>query len=197
MTDGGGHDGRASNSGITYIPGVNVKGQDLGGEKGKEAAIAKANSGSIDVIIACVGEGAYAEKPGDIDDPNLPLGQVEFIQALNESKVPIVTIVVEGRARLLQGIPDMSTSVLHAWLPGPSAGRAIADILTGAVNPSARMPITYPKYSGTMLHQYHGKPSEKCTNPNDGYEVRIRKYVSRCFLQDMLIVPCIYLHTDY
>lgn len=31
-------------------------------------------------------------------------------------------------------------------------------------NPSARLPFTYPKYTGTMLHQYHAKPSEKCTN---------------------------------
>ena len=173
MADGGGHDGRAGNGGITYITGVNVKGEDLGGHQGKEAALSKANSGSIDVIIACVGEGSYAEKPGDIDVPELPIGQVQFIQSLNETKVPMVVIVVEGRARLLQGIPEMATSVIHAWLPGPAAGRAIADVLTGQVNPSARMPITYPKYSGTMLHQYYGKPSEKCTNPNNGFEVCI------------------------
>lgn len=81
---------------------------------------------------------------------------MEFIKELSQTGLPVVVVLVEGRARLLQGIPDMATAVIHAMLPGPSGAKAVAEVLTGAVNPSGRLPITYPKYPD-HLPQYFNK----------------------------------------
>lgn len=140
---------------VEYLMGVTVQGGDAK-DGSREAAIAKASAGDVDVVVACIGEKNYAEKPGDIDDPMLPAGQVEFVRELSATGVPVVAVLVEGRAMLLQGIPDMATAVLHAMLPGPSGGRAVAEVITGAVNPSGRLPITYPKYAD-HLPQYFRK----------------------------------------
>jgi len=127
-------------------------------EGGREGVVVAGN-GSVDVVVVCIGEGPYAEKPGDINDPNLPSSQVDYVKELSSTTTPVVLVVVEGRPRLLQGIPEMVEAVVVAMVPGPAAGRAIVDVLLGATNPSGRMPFTYPKYTGTMLTQYHSKVS--------------------------------------
>jgi hypothetical protein len=57
----------------------------------------------------------------------------------------VVVVLVEGRPRVLHGAADNADAVLHAFLPGPEGGVGIAEILFGRVNPSARMPLSYPK----------------------------------------------------
>ena len=54
-------------------------------------------------------------------------------QAKGKTGVPVVGVLLEGRPRVLQGIPDMTNAFVHAMLPGPAGGRAIADILLGIV----------------------------------------------------------------
>lgn len=103
-----------------------------------EAPTAEQLAGAAAVVV-CVGEGAYAEKPGDIDDAVLPVEQVQEaarVAAAVRGKagpVPVVGVLLEGRPRILQGIPDMTQAFVHAMLPGPAGGRAIADILLGLV----------------------------------------------------------------
>lgn len=53
--------------------------------------------------------------------------------AAQQAKAPVVGVLLEGRPRILQGIPDMTQAFVHAMLPGPAGGRAIADILLGLV----------------------------------------------------------------
>lgn len=90
-------------------------------------------------VVACVGEGAYAEKPGDIDDAALPTEQVQEVARIARAvkvkgtTTPLVGVLMEGRPRVLQGIPAMTDAFVHAMLPGPAGGRAIADILLGSV----------------------------------------------------------------
>eukprot|EP01039_Chlorochromonas_danica_P006556 gene6556-7232_t len=121
-----------------------------------------------DVVVVCLGEGAYAEKPGDIDDLTLPSGQLDYVTQLaayNSSKT-IITIMIAGRPRLFGSVVDVSQAVLLAMQPGPLGGQAIAEVLTGAINPSGRLPFTYPHYSGDVLYTYQHKPSELCTQSN-------------------------------
>lgn len=86
-------------------------------------------------VVVCVGEGAYAEKPGDIDDAALPVEQVQEVMRIAQAVKgkPLVGVLLEGRPRVLQGIPQMTDAFVHAMLPGPAGGRAIADILLGLV----------------------------------------------------------------
>lgn len=74
-----------------------------------------------------------------------------------------MTVLVEGRARLLGDATARSAAVLDAMLVGPSGGQALAEILAGDVNPSARLPFTYPSFSGVSPQQYYHKPSSLCT----------------------------------
>lgn len=95
-------------------------------------------------VVVCVGEGAYAEKPGDIDDAALPVEQAlevtRIAQAMQKGK-PLVGVLLEGRPRVLQGIPQMTDAFVHAMLPGPAGGRAIADILLGLEVRACALPI--------------------------------------------------------
>jgi beta-glucosidase len=78
---------------------------------------------------------------GDIDDAELPIEQVQEVarvaaavhQAKGKGGAPVVGVLLEGRPRILQGIPDMTQAFVHAMLPGPAGGRAIADVLLGLV----------------------------------------------------------------
>ncbi len=127
---------------------------------------------SADAVVLCVGEGTYAEKPGDIDDLALPAGQVEYVTAIRDhagTTKNIILVIVSQRPRLLHEAVVASSSVLNAFAPGPMGGQAIAEIIAGAVIPSGRMPYTYPRNAGDIPYAYHHHPGDQCVNANDGY----------------------------
>ena len=110
---------------------------------------------SADVIVACLGEGSYTEKPGDLDDLNLDEDQMELIKALKETGKRIVLIMLEGRPRVIRKIVDDASAILVGFLPGDEGGKAIANILYGDVNPSGKLPVTYPRYSNDLVTYDH------------------------------------------
>ena len=71
--------------------------------------------------------------------------------------------MVAGRPRLFNEVVSVSSGVVLAMQPGPMGGQAVVEVLTGAVNPSGRLPFSYPRYSGDVVYPYHRKPSEMCT----------------------------------
>ena len=86
-----------------------------------------------------------------------------------DGSIPIILLLLEGRPRLLEGVADLSNAVVMGYLPGPMGGQAIADIISGEVSPSGRLPFTYPKDPGSIPYPYHRKPSSMCTDPNNVY----------------------------
>lgn len=103
-----------------------------------------------DYIILCLGELAYAETPGNINDLYLPDNQAKFALKLAKTGKPVILVLTEGRPRLISKFADKMKGIIMAYLPGNQGGNAISDVLFGDVNPSGKLPITYPKYPNSL-----------------------------------------------
>ena len=117
-------------------------------------------------VIVCVGEESYAEKPGDIRSLELPQGQLELVKALSDTDAKIILVYFGGRPRLLRQMVNLVDAVLVGFLPGPDAGNAVLDIISGEANPSGRMPLSYPKYEDGGGSPYYHAVSDRCTSGN-------------------------------
>ncbi|NLF05246.1 MAG: beta-glucosidase [Actinomycetales bacterium] len=99
----------------------------------------------VDVAIAVVGEKAYAEFEGDRPDGvTLPDGDLAVLDALEQSGIPTVVVVVSGRPLDLHGAERWAGAVVAAWLPG-TEGAGVVDVLVGAVDPSGTLPMSWPR----------------------------------------------------
>lgn len=107
---------------------------------------AMARSVRSDAIVLCLGESPYTETVGDIEDTQLPAMQTELVRMAERTGKPIVVVLVEGRPRIATEAVESSDATVMAYLPGDEGARAIADVLAGTVNPSGKLPFTYPRY---------------------------------------------------
>lgn len=125
-------------------------------------AIRKARG--VDAIVVCVGEKPATEKPSDINELDLPEIQQKLVKELAKTGKPIVLIMVQGRPRIIREIEPLTQSIVMAYLPGNEGGLAIADVLFGDVNPSGKLPYTYPRYSGSLWTYDHLLSDERDVN---------------------------------
>jgi len=119
-----------------------------------------------DVIVLCLGELSYTENVGNIDDLNLPVAQIQLAQALAKTGKPVILVLAEGRPRIVTDAEKLSAATLMAYLPGNEGGDAIASVLFGDVNPSGKLPITYPRFTNALTNYYrknleNGNPDDK------------------------------------
>ena len=127
---------------------------------------------SFDVAIVCLGELPSTERPGDIYTLDLPKEQQLIVTSLADEGIPIVLVLVQGRPKIIRDIEKLADGIILAYLPGDQGGTAIADIIAGKINPSGKLPFTYPKYNGVKMHYDH-KQSEVInanTWKNDFYD---------------------------
>jgi beta-glucosidase len=133
---------------VTYVPGVTYN---------KEVDIAKAADAAskADAVVICLGESAYAETPGNIADLTLPDAQLYLALKIMETKKPVILLLTEGRPRIISRIADPAQAIVMAYNPSNEGGQAIADILFGDVNPSGKLPITYPRSTNRLFTYDH------------------------------------------
>lgn len=111
-------------------------------DEAKAVALAE----SSDVVIAAVGENIFlCGENRDRGSVKLPGKQEEFVRKLIATGKPVVLVMFGGRALVIGDLADKCAAVLHAWYPGEEGGNAVADILYGNVNPSAKLSVSYPK----------------------------------------------------
>ncbi len=119
----------------------------------------KSKASRADAIVVAVGEMPYSEGFGSIVDLNLPKDQVELVRAAQATGKPVVLVIIAGRPRLITEIYPGCKAVLFAGLPGFEGAQAIAEIVSGKVNPSAKLSFTYP-YAVNRLLPHNHKISE-------------------------------------
>ena len=112
-----------------------------------------------DVIIACIGENSYTETPGNLTDLWLSENQRNLVKALAKTGKPIILVLNEGRPRLIADIEPLAKAIIDVLLPGNYGGDALANLLSGDANFSAKMPYTYPREINS-LNTYDYKVSE-------------------------------------
>ncbi|MCK5788652.1 MAG: glycoside hydrolase family 3 C-terminal domain-containing protein, partial [Chlamydiia bacterium] len=142
-------------------------GRIIGKTTDKAIKTASSRAKNADLAIVVVGENSlrYESKTKtcgenvDRSEINLLGKQLKLIQEIHKTGVPVVVVLVNGRPISEPWIEENIPAVLEAWEPGSFGGQAIAEIIFGDVNPSGKLPITFPRSSGQISLYYNHKPS--------------------------------------
>ena len=140
---------------ISYALGCPV----LGGTDADIAAAARTVA-DADVCVAVLGDqaglfGAGTSGEGcDAADLRLPGRQSELLDALLDTGTPVVLVLLVGRPYELSDQVDRLAAALCGFFPGEEGGTALADILSGRVNPSGHLPISFPSAGATQPSTY-------------------------------------------
>src|SRR5207247_2753819 len=108
---------------------------------------------------AALGDAPYAEGQRHPAPPAPTPPQAVLVDALKATGKPVIVVVVAGRPLVMNHQLDEADASLMAFLPGSEGGAAIADALFGKVNPSGRLPVSWPK-SGDQLPLAYNEPGK-------------------------------------
>ncbi len=129
---------------------------------------------AADVIIACIGENSYCETPGNLTDLWLSPNQRQLVKELSKTGKPIILVINEGRPRLLSDIEPLAQAIVDIFLPGDYGADALANLLAGEVNFSARMPYTYPSEINSLTTYDYKMPEETASMEGSyNYDARV------------------------
>ena len=113
-------------------------------------------AGNADAVIAVVG--MKDDENGDRAYLELDDAQEQLILALAKTGKPLIVIIQTGTVIAMNNWIDKADAVMFAWYPGEEGGRAIAEILMGDVNPSAKLPVSIPRTTGQVPINYNHLP---------------------------------------
>jgi len=145
--------------GLVYVRGCEITGDDTSGIAGAAAAAAES-----DVCLVAVGDRAGLFGRGtsgegcDAADLRLPGVQADLVRAVLATGTPVVLVLLTGRPYAIGDEFDAAAGIVQAFFPGQRGGEAIAEVLTGAVNPSGRLPVSIPRDSGGLPATYLAPP---------------------------------------
>lgn len=144
---------------LTYAPGCAISGEDTSG-----IAEAVAAAAAADVCVLAVGDRAGLFGRGtsgegcDAVDLRLPGVQPQLVRAVLATGTPVVLVLLAGRPYALGDEVAAAAGIVHAFFPGQLGGQALAEVLTGAVNPSGRLPVSVPRDAGGLPTTYLSPP---------------------------------------
>lgn len=155
---------------VVLCPGVSYKEDGAYYEElTPDIASAVAASSGVDVIVACIGENSYCETPGNLTDLHISRNQADLVRALAATGKPVIIVLNEGRPRLIADIEPLASAVIEGILPGNYGGDALANLIAGDANFSARLPFTYPKEINSLV-TYDYKVSEEVETMEGAYD---------------------------
>ncbi|MEC0241635.1 beta-glucosidase BglX [Paenibacillus dokdonensis] len=141
-----------------------------------EAAMETARN--ADIIVLALGEdSAMSGEGGSRTNIRLPEAQLELVKQLKTLGKPLAAVIFNGRPLDLNGIFEEADAVLEAWFPGSEGGAAVADILIGHVNPSARLTMSFPQSVGQVPVYYNHFNTGRPLDPQKTEERYVSKYI--------------------
>ena len=146
-----------------------AKGCDIEGNNKEGFAEAIETAKLADIVILSIGERwnmtGEAKSRSNI---HLPGVQEELVKAIQETGKPVVVLINAGRPLIFNYTADNVPAILYTWWLGSEAGNAIADVLFGDYNPSAKLPMTFPRAEGQIPIYYNhfntGRPAKNDAN---------------------------------
>ncbi len=159
---------------VSYVPTVSFNNEGhYEDETVSDFAPALKAAEKADVIVACIGENSYCETPGNLTDLHLSANQRDMVKALAKTGKPILLVINEGRPRILADIEPLAQAVVNVIIPGNFGGDALALLLSGKRNFSAKLPFTYPREINSLV-TYDYKVSEEVGKMEGVYDYDAR-----------------------
>ena len=154
-------DGLASEFGtrlkLPYARGCGFDGDD---ESGFDEAVAIARQ--ADAVLVCLGEmKSWSGENASRSTIALPAIQEKLVACLKQAGKPIILLLSNGRPLELQRLEPMASAIVEIWQPGIAGGTPLAGILSGRVNPSGRLAITFPLTTGQIPTYYNMRASAR------------------------------------
>jgi len=150
---------------VVYEQGVPIDGADSGG-----IARALEQARAADVVVLCLGEAApMSGEAASRAHPELPGQQRALAEEVLALGKKVVVVLFAGRPLIVPWLIEKADAVLMAWFLGEQAGPALADLLTGKVSPSGRLPVTWPRAVGQLPLFFAQYPTGRPFNANEHY----------------------------
>jgi beta-glucosidase len=135
---------------------------------GFAAAVAAAKQAKVAVLV--LGErGEMSGEAASRSSLGLPGRQEELLEAVVATGTPVVLVLMNGRPLILEWASDHVPAIVETWFLGVEAGNATADVLFGDVNPSGRLPVTFPRVLGQVPIYYNRRPTGRPADVNNKY----------------------------
>ena len=135
---------------------VTVAGKGFKNKANYDTQSLLARADEVDYIVLALGERAYAESPGALDDLNLAQEQKDLVRAAAQTGKPVIMLLTEGRPRIINDVEAMAQGIILAYQPGSEGAKAVRDVLFGDYNPAGVLPYSYPQFTGDILPYDHG-----------------------------------------
>lgn len=147
----------ASGMSVRYFGGCPFDGDDRSG-----FTRAKAIAAGSDVVVVCLGEKkGWSGENASRADISLPRIQLDFLRTVASAGKPVVVLVSSGRPVEMEEIARHADALVEIWQPGTEGGNAVADVLTGLVNPSGKLTMTFPLCSEQQPSFYNQRQSAR------------------------------------
>lgn len=155
-------------SGTSHTRGCDVTGDDT---SGFAEATAVAAAGDVCVVVVGDRSGLFGRGTSgegcDATDLRLPGVQEELVRAVLATGTPVVLVLLTGRPYALGDLASRCAAVVQAFFPGQRGGQAVAEVLTGAVAPSGRLPVSLPRDAGGQPGTYLAAPLARRSGVSD------------------------------
>ncbi|HLI05627.1 MAG TPA: glycoside hydrolase family 3 N-terminal domain-containing protein [Ktedonobacteraceae bacterium] len=136
---------------LLYARGCDVLGDD---RSGFAEAVQTARDADVAVVVVAGRSGlrrpVTSGEGNDATNLDLTGVQQELVEALVDTGTPLVVVVLSGRVHTLASLATKADALLQVFPPGEEGGNGLADVLTGKVNPSARLPVSMPRSVGQV-----------------------------------------------